>query len=119
VFGLSVDEVNAQLASGETFYTIALAQGYTVEQLPELMASIRVNAIDLAIADGVLTPDQAAFLLNNQYGGNARGNGVGTVNMYSYSTVDGTGTGICDGTCIPQNLSQTMDGSMQRRGGRR
>jgi len=117
VLGLSVDEVNTQLASGGTFYTIALAQGYTADQLPALMTSIRVKAIDLATADGVLTADQAAFLLNSQYGGNARGNGAGTANMYS--TGDGTGTGICDGTCIPQNLSTETGGSMMRRGGRR
>jgi len=117
VLGLSVDEVDARLASGETFYTIALAQGYTVEQLPGLMTSIRTKAIELATAAGVLTADQAAFSLNNQHGGNARGNGAGTANMYS--TGDGTGTCICDGTCVPQNLSQTTGGSMQRQGGRR
>ena len=117
VLGLSVDEINARLAAGETFYTIALAQGYTVEQLPGLMTSIRTKAIDLATADGVLTPEQAAFLLDNQYGGNTRGNGAGTANMYS--TGDGTGTGICDGTCIPQSTSPATGISMQRQGGRR
>jgi len=116
VLGLNVDEVNTQLASGETLYTIALAQGYTADQIPTLMTSVRAKAIDLATADGVLTADQAAFLLNNQFGGNARGNGAGTSNMYSAG--NGTGTGICDGTCIPQNLNQTTGGSMLRRGGR-
>ena len=115
--GLSVDEVNAQLASGETLYTIALAQGYTVEQLPGLMTSIRTKAIDLAAAAGVLTADQAALSLNNQYGGNAYGNGAGTANMYS--TVDGTGTCTCDGTCVPQSTNSATGGSMQHRGGRR
>jgi hypothetical protein len=119
VLGLSVDEVNARLASGETFYTIALAQGYTADQLSALMTSIRTKAIDLATADGVLTPDQAAFLLNNQYGGNARGNGAGTANLNGTSNRNGTGTGVCDGTCVPQNLSETTGGSMMRRGGRR
>lgn len=115
VLGLSVEEVNAQLASGETFYTIALAQGYTADQLPTLMTSIRATAIDLATADGVLTADQAAFLLDNQYGDNARGNGAASM----YSTGDGTGTGICDGTCIPQNAGSKTGGSMRRAGGPR
>lgn len=117
VLGLSVDEVNTQLASGGTFYTIALAQGFTAEQLPELMTSIRSGAISLATANGVLTADQAAFLLNNQYGGNARGNGAGTANMYS--TGNGAGTGICDGTCIPQSTGSETGGSMRRAGGPR
>lgn len=112
VLGLNVDEVNAQLAAGETFYTIALAQGYTAEQLPALMTSIRSKAIDLVTANGVLTDDQAAFLLDNQYGGNARGNGAGAANMYSADN----GTGLCDGTCISQNLSAVTGGSMRRAG---
>lgn len=119
VLGLSVDDVNAQLASGETFYTIALAQGYTADQLPALMTSIRSEAIDLATAAGTLTADQATFLQNNQYGGNARGNGAGTANMYSTGTGDGSGTGICDGTCIPQSIGSVTGGSMRRAGGPR
>jgi hypothetical protein len=114
VLGLSVDEINTRLASGETFATIALSLGYTTDQLPALMTSVRSEAINLAIADGVLTADQAAFLLNSQYGGNTRGNGAGTASMNNASN----GTGLCDGTCIPQNLSQTTGGSMMRRGGR-
>jgi hypothetical protein len=118
--GLSVDEINAKLASGETFTTIALSLGYTTDQLPALMTSVRAEAIDLATAAGVLTADQAAFLLNNQYGGNAHGNGAGAASMYSTGTGTGigTGTGLCDGTCVPQNLSTTTGGSMMRRGGR-
>ena len=117
VLGLNVDEVNARLASGETFYTIALSLGYTTDQLPALMTSVRARAIDLATADGALTADQAAFLLDSQYGGSARGNGIGTASMYS--TGNETGMGICDGTCIPQNLNQTTAGSTMHRGGRR
>jgi len=118
VLGLSVDEVNTRLASGETFTTIALSLGYTTDQLPALMTSVRTEAIDLATTAGVLTADQAAFLLDSQYGGNARGNGAGAASMYNTGSGTGAGTGICDGTCIPQNLSTTTSGSMMRRGGR-
>ena len=110
---LNVD-ASTRLDSGETFYSIALSLGYTSEQIPALMIDVREKAIELAIADGAISADQAAFLLDSQFGGNTRGNGVGTANMYN----TGDGTGICDGTCIPQNLSQTTGGSMQRRGGR-
>ena len=116
VFGLGIDDVNASLASGETLQTIALSLGYTVEQLPDLMAAVRAKAIELATAAGVISTDQAAFLLTSQSGGNARGNGTGTASMYS----TGTGTGICDGTCVPQSTG-TLSGStgMMRRGGGR
>jgi hypothetical protein len=117
VLGLNVDDVDdvsARLESGETFYSIALSLGYTSDQLPALMTDVREKAIELATAAGAIDADQSAFLLGNQYGGNAHGNGTGTANMYS----TGDGTGICDGTCIPQNLSQTTGGSMMRRGGR-
>jgi hypothetical protein len=118
VLGLNVDdvdEVSARLESGETFYSIALSLGYTSDQLPALITDVREKAIELATAAGAINADQSAFLLGNQYGGNARGNGTGTANMYS----TGDGTGICDGTCISQNLSQTTGGSMMRRGGHR
>jgi hypothetical protein len=115
VLGLSVEDVNARLESGETFYTIALSLGYTSEQLPALMTSVHEKAIELAAAAGAISTDQSNFLLGNQYGGNARGNGAGTASMYSA----GDGTGLCDGTCIPQNLSQTTGGSMMRQVGRR
>ena len=114
--GLSVDEINAKLDSGETFTTIALSLGYTIDEIPALMTSVRTEAIDLATAAGALTADQAAFLLNSQYGGNTRGDGTGTASMYNSDT--GTGTGLCDGTCVPQDLSTTTSGSMMRRGGR-
>jgi hypothetical protein len=115
VLGLSVEDVNAKLASGETFYSIALSLGYTSEQLPALMTSVRDKAIELAAAAGAISTDQSSLLLGNQYGGNAYGNGTGTASMYS----TGDGSGLCDGTCIPQNLSQTVSGSMMRQGGRR
>ena len=117
VLGLSVEDVNTRLASGETFYTIALAQGYTADQLSALMTSVRSKAVSLAATNGTLTTDQSTFLLNNQYGGNARGNGAGSASMYSTGT--GSGTGLCDGTCVPQNYSSVTGGSMRRMGGRR
>ena len=116
VLGMDEDVLSTKLASGETFTTVALSLGYTSEQLPDLMASVRAAAIDLAIADGLLTAEQADFLLSNQYGGNTRGMGAGAANMYSTGSADGTGTGIYlnDGSCIPQS-----DGLANRYGGRR
>lgn len=92
--GMSVDEVNSLLASGETFYTIALSKGYTADQIAVLMDAVRAKAIDLALADGVITVEQAEWLLTNQGGMNQ--------NNYSssgFTAQPQTGTGLCDGTC--------------------
>ena len=120
ILGMDEGVLSAKLDSGETFITIALSMGYTSEQLPDLMASVRAAAIDLAIADGMLSTEQASFLLSNQYGGNTRGNGAGTASMYSTGSTDGTGTGIClnDGTCVPQSNNFSASGSAGRYGGR-
>ena len=120
VLGLDVDDVNARLASGETLQTIALSLGYTADQLTELMASIRTKAIGLAIADGVVIADQSAFLQAYPFGGNVLGKGTGATNTYNYmhSYNTGDGTGICDGSCIPQNNSDLSVGTgIMRRGG--
>jgi hypothetical protein len=93
ILGLTAADLGARLDAGETFNSIALSLGYTADQLPALMTSVRALAVDAAIAAGVITADQAALLPANQY--------------------SGTGTGVCDGTCVPQ----TTGGSM-RRGGR-
>lgn len=122
VLGLDPDDVNARLASGETLQTIALAMGYTLEQIPDLMTSVRAKAIELATVDGAITEDQGAFLLTNQSGRNSFSNGTGTTNTYNYkySYNTGNGTGICDGTCIPQNNSaQSVGTGTIRRGGAR
>jgi len=69
--GLSVEDVDARLAKGETFREIAIAQGTTEDQLPGLFSQVRKNALDLAVADGVITRAQADLMLermNNDSG---------------------------------------------------
>jgi hypothetical protein len=124
VLGLNVSDVNDLLAADETFYSIALAQGYTADQLPTLMTSVRAKAVNLAAADGTITVDQATFLRTNQagiYDGTCipQNNARSMNNLYSYMYNTGDGTGICDGTCIPQSTSSANGGSMRRAGGRR
>jgi len=110
VLHMDVDVVNDLLASGETFYTIALSQGYTADQIDVLMNTVRSVAIDLATAAGVITPEQAEWLLVNQGGLNM--NSYGTPN-YSYQPQTGTEYG--DGTCVPVGSAST---GLNRRGGR-
>jgi hypothetical protein len=77
--GLTVEEVDIRLANGETFKDIAIAQGTTEDQLPALVTQMHKNALDLAVADGVITQAQADLMLErmNAYDGQGFGPGLG------------------------------------------
>jgi hypothetical protein len=63
--GLSTDDLEARLDAGETLAAIAEAQGLTSEQLTTLWADARQQALDEAVADGVLTREQADWMLQH------------------------------------------------------
>lgn len=92
--GLSVDEFGARRAAGETFYQIALAEGFTAEEIPALMQAARAKALDAAAADGVITPEQADWMKSRGFGRGGMMNGYGR----------GYGNGECpmyDGDAVP------------------
>jgi hypothetical protein len=60
--GLSVDDLNARLAKGETMAQIATAKGLTTAQFSELMTQVRAAALDQAVKDGSLTQAQADWM---------------------------------------------------------
>jgi hypothetical protein len=80
VVGLTVDEVNTRITEGESLKEIAIAQGTTEDQLPELITQVRQAALDLAVADGVITQNQAELMIErmNQYRGQGFGPGFNT-----------------------------------------
>jgi hypothetical protein len=82
--GLSVTEFESRHDAGETFYQIALAEGYSAEEIPALMQDARDKALDAAAADGVISQEQADWMQSRGFG---RG-GMG-----------GYGRGYSDGTC--------------------
>ncbi len=61
--GLSPEELAARLDAGETIGDIARSLGYTADELWALMSEVRAAAVEQALADGVITADQAAHLL--------------------------------------------------------
>ncbi len=83
--GLSVDEFEARHDAGETFYQIALAEGYSAEEIPALMQAARAEALDAAAADGVITQEQADWMKSRGFGrGGMRGGfGNGSCPMYA------------------------------------
>ena len=62
LFGLSVDEIETRIESGETMWQIAEAVGVTMEEFGEIMAQVRTERFDQAIAEGVITQEKAEFM---------------------------------------------------------
>jgi len=82
-FGMDVTELEARHDAGETMYDVATSLGYTQEQFSELMISVRTDAINQALADGVLTQDQADWMLSR----------------LAQRAEAGFGSGSCTGSC--------------------
>ncbi|MHB0876378.1 MAG: hypothetical protein ACYC5O_10090 [Anaerolineae bacterium] len=57
--GLSVDDIEARLAGGETMWQIARSQGLSDEEITTLMRDAMQEALDAAVANGDLTQEQA------------------------------------------------------------
>ena len=96
---LPVATVESEFDAGKTLYQIALDHGIDQANLQAFMLAVRTQAIQAALADGIITQTQADRML--QQGG--RGMGYGMMN---------SGTGPCGGTGI------LVGGSMMQRGGR-
>jgi len=60
--GLSVEEIETRLETGETLSAIALSQGVTVDEFSTIMIEARNLAIDQAVADGTITQEQADWM---------------------------------------------------------
>jgi hypothetical protein len=62
-FDLTVETLEARLDAGDTMWTIAQEQGFTQEQFRTLMADARTTAINQAVANGIITQEQADWML--------------------------------------------------------
>jgi hypothetical protein len=69
--GISVDDLNARLAKGETMAQIAYSKGLTAAEFSTLMTDARTQAIDQAVKNGTLTQAQADWM--NQRGAGMMG----------------------------------------------
>lgn len=61
--GLEADELQARLEDGETLRAIAEAQGFEAEEFAALWQQARSAALEAAVADGVITQEQADRML--------------------------------------------------------
>lgn len=74
--GLSVNDLNARLANGETMAQIAASKGLTADEFTTVMTDARNQAIDQAVKEGTLTQAQADWMKQRGAGqmmGGARG----------------------------------------------
>lgn len=79
VLGLTPEELEARHEAGETLWDIAQEQGLSIEEFSDLLAQVRTDAINQAVADGVITQEQADWMLDrmNQMWGAGFGPGKG------------------------------------------
>ncbi len=95
--GLTVEEVDALLASGETHYSIALKQGLTAEEFTAIFEKAQAAALEMATKDGIVI---------NQFGRNSNTAG-------RYGSCQFNPENCASGTCASQPM-----GTGIRRGGR-
>ena len=97
--GIPLADVEAAFETGTTLYQFALDNGIAEEDLPDFLKEVRTAAIEAALADGIITEDQAERML--LFAGRGFGRGMGR---------GGFGTGLCDGTGIPVGTGMRMGG---------
>jgi len=64
ILGVSVAELDALHDSGDTIHTFLDASGQTFEEFGTLLLDARASAIAAALADGVITQEQADLMLD-------------------------------------------------------
>ncbi len=60
--GMTVEDLNAQLAQGQTVAQIAATKGYTADQFATLMTEARSQALAQAVKNGAITQAQADWM---------------------------------------------------------
>ncbi len=75
--GLAPEELEERHEAGESFEDIALSLGFTEDELPGLFEEAHAEALALAVADGVITQEQADEMLERGGFGFGGGHGGG------------------------------------------
>lgn len=75
--GITHEELEERLAAGDTAWTIAQEKGLTQEEFVQLMTDARSAALNQLVDDGVLTQEQADWMLSRMGNGLQNGNGFG------------------------------------------
>jgi hypothetical protein len=94
--GLKEDQVEEQFAAGETMYQIALDSGVKQEDLAAFMNEVHKDAFANAVSNGVLTQQQADWMLQRMQnrGGFGMGNCPTLGGQGTFSNGRGFGSGM-------------------------
>jgi hypothetical protein len=77
-FDLSEEEIEERLEAGDTMWQIAEDLGYSQEEFAELMVTARTEALNQAVEDGLLTREQADWMIARMAQRQASGFGPGS-----------------------------------------
>lgn len=80
--GMTIEDLQAELESGKTMWDVAKEQGLTSEQFGELMVDARTSALNQAVEDGVVTREQADWMIARMAQMQANGYGPGNCPMH-------------------------------------
>ena len=93
--GITEVQVEEQFAAGKTMYQIALDNGIKQEDLVAFINDVHKNAFANAVKDGVLTQQQADWMLQHMQ--NRGGSGMGNCPMLGGRGAFGNGRGFGPG----------------------
>lgn len=94
VFDITVDELEEQLVSGENMWQIALSLGFSQEEIPGLMITAHTQALNEAVEAGVLTREQADWMIERMAQRQAQGFGPGSGGCGGYGGRSANGGGM-------------------------
>ena len=89
--GIAESQVEDALASGTTMYQFVLDNGVAEADLPAFMSDVHQVAFDKAVADGVMTQEQADWMQERMQGMYTEGSDFGGCPMNGEYPQDGTG----------------------------
>ena len=117
VFGLTVKEIELRYEAEDSFITIALSQGFAIEDVNELMDNVRSTAVEIAAGEGVILGRQEAIQMVSQLGTKGQGGRIaGQEGAPRINMTDGEcdeETCDCDGEPLYENATGE---SMMHRG---
>lgn len=76
--GLSEEELEERIEAGETMWQIAQDLGFTQDEFANLMIEARTSALDQAVEAGLLTREQADWMIQRMAQRQAAGFGPGS-----------------------------------------
>lgn len=106
--GITEKAVEDALASGKTMYQIALDNGVKEADVPALLTEVHKTAFDKAVADGVITREQADFMLQRMTANGYSSGNCPMQNGQGYGRGNGYGGGMMGGRWQNQQVPPTV-----------